>query len=206
MKNKKYWDKFYKNNADKILTDNSNFSKFTLRTIPHLFKDKDEISLLDIGCGNGRDTKFFSNVGVSANGIDLCYSDESNNISKGNALSIKELYDVYYLRFFLHTIEEKTTDDILNNINNIIGNNTSYIFIETRSTRGVTDELKSETHFKSDIGTEHYRMLYSYDYLFNKFNENFKLNYHTEATGFAKFGNEDPYILRFILSKKESDG
>ena len=121
------------NNTDVILTEGSNFSLFTLNKIKESFSDNwDDISLLDIGCGNGRDTIFFRKNGIEAYGIDLCYNDKSDYIKCGDALTINKIYDVYYLRFFLHTIEEQHTDLLFENISRLISD-TSYIFIETSS-------------------------------------------------------------------------
>lgn len=202
MKTKKYWDDFYKKNTDSELTEGSNFSLFSLNKIKKIFPDKwNDISLLDIGCGNGRDTNFFRANGIQAYGIDLCYNDKSDYIKQGDALSIDEVYDVYYLRFFLHTIEEAQTNILIQNINKLISNN-SYIFIETRSTKNITNQEKSETNFKSSIGDEHFRMLYSYKYLLKKFRNYFNIDYSLEDKGLAIFKDDDPYVIRFILSCK----
>ena len=53
LKKKKYWDKFY--SEKKAPVKSSSFAKFSLRFI----KDKKNDILIDVGCGNGRDTLFF---------------------------------------------------------------------------------------------------------------------------------------------------
>ena len=78
----------------------------------------------------------------------------------------------------------------------------SYIFIETRSSKGITDTEKSETNFRSKIGEEHFRMLYSIDYLSDKIKKNFNISFSTEDKGLAPFRGEDPYVIRMILSKR----
>ena len=76
------------------------------------------------------------------------------------------------------------------------------IFIETRSSKGITDEAKSETFFKSSIGEEHFRLLYSQDYLSKKLEENFKIISVFEGEGCSIYKGEDPVCLRYILSNK----
>jgi len=78
----------------------------------------------------------------------------------------------------------------------------SYIFIETRSSRGITKEEKKETNFKSSIGDAHFRMLYSLKYLVKKFDA-FNIIYSRESSGLAPFRGDDPYIIRMILGKND---
>ena len=59
---KSYWNNYYESNADPFL--NSQFSKFVLSK---LVKQK---SIIDIGCGNGRDSIFFAKNEIYTYGID----------------------------------------------------------------------------------------------------------------------------------------
>ena len=79
----------------------------------------------------------------------------------------------------------------------------AYVFIETRSSKGVTDEIKSETYFKSAVGKEHFRMLYSKDYLSKKLEKSFEIIYVEENTGFSALNGLDPVCIRYILKKKK---
>ena len=51
----KNWEKFYK---EKSPTKPSDFAKF----INYTFENFKNISLIDVGCGNGRDLKLFKNL------------------------------------------------------------------------------------------------------------------------------------------------
>ena len=51
-KNEKYWDDFYKNF---LVKKESSFARFVYKKIQTKKRNK----LLDVGCGNGRDTFFF---------------------------------------------------------------------------------------------------------------------------------------------------
>jgi len=202
-KNKFYWDSFYSEHKISIPTHNSDFSIFTLKKIEDLFpKRYPQISLLDMGCGNGRDTHFFRSNGVEASGIDLSYSNENcQYIKKKDVFSTTQPYDVYYLRFFLHTIEESKTDILIHNICKTMPR-TSYVFLETRSSKEVTNEDKSETYFQSSVGEKHYRMLYSHKYLSSKIEEKMNLLFSEEARGLATHLDDDPYIIRMIATRK----
>ena len=53
---KNYWNIFYKK---KLIFKESSFARFTYNNIPKLKKRK----IIDIGCGNGRDSFFFNKKG-----------------------------------------------------------------------------------------------------------------------------------------------
>src|SRR5437870_4336134 len=59
-----YWDKFYKAGNNTFAP--SSFAEFVIKS--GYLKAGD--SLLDVGCGNGRDTFYFLSNGINALGID----------------------------------------------------------------------------------------------------------------------------------------
>ena len=108
IKNNKYWDKFYKN--FKIEKE----SKFAIFVYKRLKKLKNKISIIDIGCGNGRDTIFFIKKKYNIIGVDQSSVIGKNkkffkknfrkkNICKKN-LKLDKKFDVVYARFFIHAI------------------------------------------------------------------------------------------------------
>ena len=56
IKYKKYWDKFYKNFK---IEKESKFAKFVYYKLRKVNK---KINMLDVGCGNGRDTFFLKGL------------------------------------------------------------------------------------------------------------------------------------------------
>ncbi len=76
-------------------------------------------NLLDIGCGNGTDIKYFSSVGYNVWGIDSspemvttarAGANKSEQIVLGNFLTTRQiplgLFDVVYTRFTLHYLQD----------------------------------------------------------------------------------------------------
>lgn len=192
-----YWDFFYKKDSPPQIP--STFSNFVLRYID----DKD--TLLDIGCGNGRDSIFFVN-----NGFDVTSVDNSNSINfLGNAnnfyvmdvTDINFKKDVYYARFFIHTITEEVLDIFIEKLYSLMDENSVFVF-ETRSTKGIINKEKEETYFKSSIGEEHFRMLYSKEYLENKLTKRFEIVYFEEKNNVAIHKEDNPYVLRGVVKKK----
>jgi hypothetical protein len=201
VKNKEYWDNFYKSNLSKTLSTNSDFSNFVLEKILDIPKNE-ELSLIDLGCGNGKDTTFFVNNKINAEGIDLSIDSSLPYVRQGDALSISKPYDIYYLRFFIHTLIEEDVDRLFNNISNTM-KQSSLVFLETRSSKGITNQPYSETNFRSSIGGEHHRTLYSLDYLSSKVSEYFDIEFSVEKQGLAIFREKNPYIIRIIARRKE---
>ena len=189
VKNKEYWDNFYKSNLSKTLSTNSDFSTFVLGRVLDIPKSK-ELSLVDLGCGNGKDTIFF---------VLFCLFLPT---LLWNLINFP--YDIYYLRFFIHTLIEEDVDRLFSNIFNTM-KQSSLIFLETRSSKGITNQPYSETNFRSSIGDEHHRTLYSLDYLSSKVSEYFDIEFSVEQQGLAIFREENPYIIRMIAKKKRTN-
>ena len=106
-----YWDNFY---IKKNKIKESSFAKFVLNKVR---KNKVKKSLIDIGCGNGRDSIFFSKNNFYVTGIDISQKAiQKNLLFKNKNLNFKKFdieknktskkFDVIYCRFFLHTIDE----------------------------------------------------------------------------------------------------
>ena len=74
--------------------------------------------MIDIGCGNGRDSIFFSKKGYFVTGIDISNTAiTKNSIMKNKNLSFSKFdiendtttkkFDIIYSRFFIHALTEK---------------------------------------------------------------------------------------------------
>lgn len=199
MKNQlNYWDNFYQNESPP--SSPSSFGEYIIPYIKGTYK-----TLLDIGCGNGRDSLFFKNNGFDVISIDSSKSPnflgDSDKFYKVDINNINFKVDIYYARFFIHAIKENTLDSFIENLYKLMSKKSKFIF-ETRSTKGITNLEKKETNFKSSIGEKHFRMLYSIDYLRNKFEEKFKIDHLIETNNVAKYKNDNPYVIRGIITKK----
>lgn len=190
-----YWDSFYQKST--VTTEPSSFAKESLKNLQDKYGDQlTNMKLLDLGCGNGRDSLLFSkycNVTAcdfSQNSLD-CIQDNTitkiqldlTNKNWIDKLSIS--YDICYCRFVLHAIAFKHQKNILNYIFGKCDN----FFIETRSDKNVSMDY----HF----GNSHKRWLSNssqilkYLKLFN--NLNYTLQ---ESNNLAVYGDENPYVIR----------
>ena len=196
-----HWDEYYK--KEKIPSFPSPFAEHVAKKL------NTEQTILEIGCGNGRDAKFFSSQGHHVTGLDrsieaieLCkklYSHDSlefffgtiNDIAKIN----KKKYDLIYSRFAIHAMSLNEEIKTLKMIYKLL-NNDGHFFIECRS---INDPLsnKGEILSQTERVDGHYRrFIVLQEFKLRLARIGFKIIKTTESNGLAKFGEEDPVIIR----------
>ena len=203
---KLYWNKFYKE-VD-CLEKPSKFSNFIGK-----FLKKYNGTIIDVGCGNGRDLLYFKKnkfkvigIDMSKKAIEICKKKISKknhrnlfvkNFIKFNYKKIKKNISIYS-RFTLHTISLKDEEIFFKKLEKI--KNLDFLFIETRS---IKDNLfgKGKKLGKNEYVTDHYRRFINKLDLVNRLKKKFKILYIKESTGHSKFKNEDPCLIRIIAQK-----
>ncbi len=121
--NKDYWDDKWQKNAHDQNQANP-FAAKALNYIKNNHKEND-INLLDLGSGNGRDALFFANNGAKVHAIDI--SEQALSALKEKNQSIitepqnfehlnlpKNSFDVIYAHLSLHYFNNDKTMEILN--------------------------------------------------------------------------------------------
>ncbi len=204
--NKRFWNNHY----EKFSLDKpSNFARFCLK-----FLKKNEFNL-DIGCGNGRDTKYFLDKGYHFIGLDISEKAIKKNKERiGNFffnsnichLSFKRYsigkkkFNNIYARFFLHTITKKNENIFFKNAS-IILKKKGKIFLEFRTIKDPKAKIGKKIS-KNERITDHYRRFILVEELKKliKFNK-FKIVYQKQSFNFARFKNQKPHICRMILVK-----
>ena len=208
-KKKYYWNQYYK----KIKFSNTKPSSFSKFCYNKFIKNKKTKNILDIGCGNGRDTIYFFKKGLKVIGIDK--SDIAIKINKDKFPSDKNLtfykkdinrsnlkkmgkFDFIYLRFFLHAINLKTQKKLFKHIRNLKKKGT-LIMLEFRTDK---DPLinKGKKLSKNETVTDHYRRFINVQTIL-KYSKilSFKLVYILEEKGLSKYKNDNPVLCRLIL-------
>ena len=179
IKNKEYWDNFY----NKFNTcEESSFARFVYKDIGKL-KD---VKLLDVACGNGRDTFYFRKNGIEAEGIDI-----SRTAIKKNKL----------ISDFFHKKNEKQENIFFQNLKKTASKN-SKIFLEFRTDK---DPLinKGRKISKNERLYTHYRRIINVNTFKKKiFKNKFKILKIMSSFNFALFKNQRPNICRAILLLK----
>lgn len=199
------WEEFY--SGDKQVFFPSEFAKSVL---PEFEKG---CNLLDVGCGNGRDSVFFADNGMNVTAIDLSreaifrLKKKSTNVNAvcdnviTSSIFKNQEFDIIYSRFFIHALTEDEESSLLRSCYSAmtVGGR---LVIETRCTEddlfGVGDRI-SDAEWSVD---GHYRRFVIPEKIVEKLkNIGFKDVYSICSRGFAPFENMDPVVLR-IKAKK----
>lgn len=197
---KYYWNKYYKSNYSPFKP--SEFAKYVLKDILSQRK------IIDIGCGNGRDSLLFAKNLIYTTGVDQSSTVitslkhyETDYLQFKNIDFTKmssEKFDYGYCRFIFHSINENEEDLLLNWLALNISNK---IYIEARI--DIDSELYSETN--------HYRRLMNLDKFKSKLKvHNLKIDYEEISNKFSLYNENynvqdiqfNPSLVRLIVSKK----
>ena len=206
-----YWNQYYKKNSE--ISKPSLFALFVRKNYL-----KENTSLLDLGCGNGRDSLYFAGQGLKVTAVDA--SDYAiNELAQRNipnaeficedfvktSLIYSRQYDYCYSRFSLHAINAAQEDLLLTNVKKSL-KPAGKFFIEVRS---VNDPLfgkgapvlteRGEVIKNCFVYNEHFRRFIDKKELEEALlSKDYKIEYSEEKTGFAPFGKENPPIIRIV--------
>jgi len=172
-----FWKTFDKT---KVTSKHSMFAEFCL---PYMKKGE---KVLDICCGNFRDTHFFADKGLIMDSFD---HEDFNLEDKILNFDLIEKFDHAYCRFVLHAIPEHLEDYVLINAHNVLKEG-GLLYIEARSNKG---EVPINNHYRRliDIGELRNKLL----------RLNFKIVFEDETNGLSVYNNEDPILIRFVVRK-----
>lgn len=202
-----YWNDYYRQKPD--INEPSLFAK----EIENSLKSGSE--LLDLGCGNARDSLLFEAKGIKVTAIDASdqiiaelkklYKDKNILFICDDFVCSKVLYeqefDYCYSRFSLHAINHEQEIQILRNVYNCLKKN-GLLFIEVRS---INDDIYGKGELvarNAYIYEGHYRRFIVKDELEEELiSVGYTIDYSKESIDFAPFGNSNPSIIRIIARK-----
>ena len=206
-----YWNEYYRHNPPSADNKPCDFAKFIESEFLY---EKKPAHILELGCGNGRDSLFFLSKGHKTTAV-----DESNvaiemlnqitdsgyvlfvcdDFVKSKALRQMK-YDCIYSRFTLHAISEEQEDELLNNARTALNDN-GILAIEARTTN---DELYGkgiEIEKNAFIYNDHYRRFIDVNEFRKKIEKlGYDIIYLEESDGFSRTQNSDPVLMRCICT------
>lgn len=204
--NSTFWEQFYDSQLQqRAFLPPSQFAAFMAQELPP------ESGIVDIGCGNGRDTIFFNLLKFDAIGIDA--AEYGIAMAKINAEQMGFSHSHFYCdpvcsdrltaeigrrrntelcvygRFFLHAITQTEQADLFTLLASILSLGQKLAF-EYRT-------LEDEQLLK--VAAPHYRRYQSMQQLDDQLGAvGFDKIYGVQGQGFAKYQDEDAYVARGI--------
>jgi cyclopropane fatty-acyl-phospholipid synthase-like methyltransferase len=206
---KNYWENYYKSTP--VGEKPSLFAQFVLDNYL-----KSGESLIELGCGNGRDGIFFSENGLNVLAVDQCAEEIEALQDKSGKENLKflssdftqldheNIFDNIYSRFTLHSISEEQENRVIDWSYKSL-NKGGHIFIEARGHKNeiykLGEKVQGEEH--AYIYNNHYRRFVNKEDLVTKLRTTgFELIFEAEEKGFAPYENTDYTFMRVIALKK----
>jgi len=207
-----YWDIFY-SESDLKSQPPSQFAAFVASECSSF------PLILDIGCGSGRDTVFFANLGFATIAIDGSKSAVRQTIQRFskyaigsdihefhciNAADLPEADDliyrisqtpkVIYSRFFLHAITDAEQASFFN---------FSYKCLSSDDVLALEYRTTEDSH-RQKVTNPHYRRYIDTQELIDNIQEKkeFRIEYCLSGTGLAKYKNDDAHVTRLLLRRE----
>ena len=200
-----YWNEYYSN--DLAPKPPSDFAQFALK-----YMEQGKM-LIDMGCGNGRDSIFFCQNGIKVSAVDVSKGaiDSLNKKSlpifalcddfiKTKALRCID-FDYCYARWTIHAITQAEQDELLPNIYRSLKSG-GLFFSESRTVSDVKygqgEALGLHEYFTDD----HYRRFLEPDALITQLKDiGFEIIYSGESDGFSPMGDDSPTLIRVVAGK-----
>jgi adenylylsulfate kinase-like enzyme/SAM-dependent methyltransferase len=201
-----HWESFYTRHLGEQAP-----SLFAQHVLARLRGDE---TLLEIGCGNGRDASFFSSRGLrvvaidaSSAAIESCrklHGADGIGFAAGKlgdeGLDVGDSFDVIYSRFVLHAMTEAEEQETLLGAYRKLRPGGS-LYLECRS---INDPLarQGEVISPTERIHGHYRRFIILEAIVQRLEATgFHIDQALEDIGFAPYQDEDPMVIRIQASK-----
>jgi SAM-dependent methyltransferase len=206
-----YWSNFYTTYRDARHRAPSQFASFALGVALEFGVEQ----VLDFGCGNGRDARFFSLYGLRAHGVDRVpeavesaqrlvgveddprgavptYS-QSTSLSIDDALDAgrfrRDLPTMVYARFLLHAMSLEDATEFLRSLNS--QRYKVLLFAAEFRTNGDLSRTKEmPSHYRRETDLDNVTSALA--------SSGFRIHFTTTGTGYAVWGREDALVSRVI--------
>lgn len=204
-----YWKNYYQAHLSTKEQQQSNFASFCMK---RFFKSG--ANLIELGCGNGRDSIYFAKNGIHTLGIDQCeniidflnkhYGTDNLSFQSGDFTALpnaKEKFDIVYSRFTLHSINAKQQDNLFAWIRANL-KESGILAIECRGYKNSLYRLGVMVEEDAFIYENHYRRFVDFENLCETLGKDYEILFAKEDKGFAPFNGEDDFFFRIITCRK----
>lgn len=208
--NQKFWNKFYLVKKEVKIPKPSSFGIFFNKKFI-----KKNNKVLEIGCGNGRDSFLFSKKAKKIIALDKSKTAIKINLLVSRKFKKKIIFlnedfikiykikriefDILYARFFLHTINYKQENELFKLINFLKKKHKFIVGLEFRTSKDALIK-KGKYINKNTRFTDHYRRFINVPKFLKKIKKNnFKILYIKQGINLSKTENENPNLCRLIF-------
>ena len=208
IKNLEYWDSFYKKFGEE---SQSLFAEFCLE-----FFLNEKTSILELGCGNGRDSLFFIKNSFKVTGIDQSRSaiEAINNRTQsftdskfiqGDFTNLDYIgtFDAVYSRFTLHSVSKVEQNRVLKNSwNHLVKNGIFCIEVRGKLNELFEKGIRVNGDDDAYLYEGHYRRFLDFEFLKNYLIAlGFIIEFSAEEKDFAPFEDKNETFIRVIARK-----
>lgn len=201
-----YWDDYYAARATTRRPLPSQFATFVAGELdrPH--------RVIELGCGNGRDSIFFASYGHDVTGVDGSEAAVAASTSLASALGesatfIRSAIDdpelagrlrgsegphALFARFFIHAITDEEEKDFLD-LAAAVTSPGDLLAVEYRTIRDQVGTKETETHYR--------RFVLPATFQARALERGFEVTYAVEGYGFAKWRHDDAYVARTLFRR-----
>jgi SAM-dependent methyltransferase len=206
----RHWDSFYTSAEVHRLRPPSQFGAFMIGETPS------EATVVDVGCGSGRDALFFASHRHRVVGVDGSTAAIAHCSATAEALGLdaKFLHAevqapalaenlrampavsqasslLVYARFFLHAITESDEDALFDLVGAISTPGRTQFAVEFRTQRDATLPKSTAQHYR--------RFIDPITLLAKALGRGMAISYFVEGFGFAKYGDDDAHVARCVF-------
>lgn len=199
----RHWDSYYGTTVGTLTP--SPFALAAAELVP------ESSDVLEIGCGNGRDSSFLSKLGhrvvaidASPAAVDLCRREHADTTATFHAGVMSDFsadwaksFDVLYSRFVIHAMTEAEEIALLRDARDVLRPG-GLLLIECRS---INDPLARQGEVLSPterIAGHYRRFIVLEDFRDRLESEGFVVEEVLESDGLARHGDENPVVIRAV--------
>jgi SAM-dependent methyltransferase len=202
-----YWNEYYSSHASTARPLPSQFATFVAGELPGPAR------VVELGCGNGRDSIFFASYGHAVTGIDGSEAAVASCTALAQTLGedaeflVSRIDDpelpgrigstqgplVVYARFFIHAITDAEEQEFLR-LAAAITKPGDLLAVEYRTVRDQSGAKVTGTHYRRFVTPATFQA--------RALAQGFEVDYATEGFGFAKYRQDDAYVARELFTRR----
>jgi cyclopropane fatty-acyl-phospholipid synthase-like methyltransferase len=204
-----YWDDYYANRSSVARPLPSQFATFVAGELPGACR------VVELGCGNGRDSIFFASYGHDVTGVDGSESAVKGCQALAEALGVEARFLhsniddpelpaslggseqdgplVIYARFFVHAITDEEEKDFFA-LATALTSPGDMLAVEYRTVRDQSGAKVTDAHYRRFVAPSSFQA--------NALASGFEVTYAAEGFGFAKYKQDDAYCARELFTRR----